>query len=287
MSRGKKTILILVVIVLLVFVGAFAIGVAGRGLGDRIGVVEIEGMITQSGDTMADIVKFREDDSIRGVILRINSPGGSVGPTQEIYREVRKLRDKKKVFVSMGGICASGGYYIASAGERIYANPSTITGSIGVIMEQTVVEELLKKIGVQPNILKAGEYKDVGSPFRKMTDEERAYLNRILTGIHDQFIADVASGRGMAIESAKKLSDGRIYTGNQAKEVKLVDTIGTFYDCRDDLKKALHIKGKPVLVYGKKPFSFVKWLFSSLANEIISQTSSSPFKFLYSGGAGF
>jgi len=287
MSRGKKTILILVIIVLLVFVGAFAIGVAGRGLGDRIGVVEIEGMITQSGDAMADIVKFREDDSIRGVILRINSPGGSVGPTQEIYREVRKLRDKKKVFVSMGGICASGGYYIASAGEKIYAGPSTITGSIGVIMEQTVVEELLKKIGVQPNILKAGEYKDVGSPFRKMTDEERAYLNRILTGIHDQFIADVAAGRGMAVETVKKLSDGRIYTGAQAKEVKLVDAMGTFYDCRDDLKKALNIKGKPVLVYGKKPFSFVKWLFSSLANEIISQTSSSPFKFLYSGGAGF
>ena len=287
MSRGKKTILILVIIVLLVFVGAFAIGLAGRGFGDRIGVVEIEGMITQSGDSMADIVRFREDDSIRGVILRINSPGGSVGPTQEIYREVLKLREKKKVFVSMGGICASGGYYIASAGEKIYANPSTITGSIGVIMEQTVIEDLLKKIGVQPNILKAGEYKDVGSPFRKMTDEERAYLNRILTGIHDQFIADVAAGRGMAVESAKKLSDGRIYTGTQAKEVKLVDTIGTFYDCRDDLKKVLNIKGKPVLVYGKKPFSFAKWLFSSLANEIISQTSSSPFKFLYSGGAGF
>lgn len=286
MSRIKKTILILVIIVLLVFIGAFSIGVVGRGFGDRIGVVEIEGVITQSGDTMADIVRFREDDSIRGVIIRINSPGGSVGPTQEIYREVRKLRDKKKVFVSMGGICASGGYYIASAGEKIYASPSTITGSIGVIMEQTVVEDLLKKIGIQPNVLKAGEYKDVGSPFRKMTDEERAYLNRILTGIHDQFIADVAAGRGMAIESAKKLSDGRIYTGTQAKEVKLVDTIGTFYDCRDDLKKTLNIKGKPVLVYGKKPFSFVKWLFSSLANEIISQTASSPFKFLFTGGAG-
>ena len=286
MSRAKKTILVLVIIVLLVFVGAFAIGIAGRGFGDRIGVVEIEGMITQSGDTMADIVRFREDDSIRGVILRINSPGGSVGPTQEIYSEVRKLRDKKKVFVSMGGICASGGYYIASAGDRLYANPSTITGSIGVIMEQAVIEDLLKKIGVQPNILKAGEYKDVGSPFRKMTDGERAYLNRILTGIHDQFIADVAAGRGMAVESAKKLSDGRIYTGTQAKEVKLVDNIGTFYDCRDDLKKTLNIKGKPVLVYGKKPFSFAKWLFSSLANEIISQTGPSPFKFLFKGEVG-
>jgi protease IV len=286
MSRAKKAILVLVIIVMLVFVGAFAIGILGRGLGDRIGVVEIEGMITQSGDAMTDIVRFREDDSIKGVILRINSPGGAVGPTQEIYREARKLREKKKVFVSMGGVCASGGYYIASAGEKIYANPSTITGSIGVIMEQTVIEDLLKKIGVQANTLKAGEYKDVGSPFRKMTDEERAYLNRILTGIHDQFIADVAAGRGMAVESARKLSDGRIYTGTQAMEVKLVDNIGTFYDCRDDLKKALNIKGKPVLVYGKRPFSFAKWLFSSLANEMISQTGASPFKFLFKGGSG-
>ena len=286
MSRGKKTILILAIAVVCIFLGAFAIGIAGRGLGERIGVVEIEGVITQSGDTMADIVRFREDDSIKGVILRINSPGGSVGPTQEIYREVKKLRDKKKVFVSMGGVCASGGYYIAAAGDRIYANPSTITGSIGVIMEQTVIEDLLKKIGVQPNVLKAGEYKDVGSPFRKMTDEERAYLNRILTGIHDQFITDVASGRGMTVETARKLSDGRIYTGAQAKEVRLVDAIGTLYDCRDDLKKTLNIKGKPVLVYGKKPFSIVKWLFSSLANELISQNAASPFKFLFKGGAG-
>ena len=286
MSRVKKTIVVLVIIIAFVFVTAFVMGIAGKGLGERIGVVEIEGVIAQSGDTMEDIVKFREDDSIKGVIIRINSPGGSVGPTQEIYREARKLREKKKVFISMGSVCASGGYYIASAGDKIFANPSTITGSIGVIMEQTVVEDLLKKIGVQANTLKAGEYKDVGSPFRKMKPAEREYLSRILEGIHTQFITDVAAGRGMTFAQAKKLSDGRIYTGTQAKEVKLVDAIGTLYDCRDDLKKALNLKGKPVLVYGKRPFSLLKWLVSSMAHELLSQgMPSPPFKFLFRGGA--
>jgi protease IV len=280
MTRTGKTFLILFVVVVVVFAGALIIGIAARGAGDRIGVVEIEGVITQPTDAMEDIVRFKEDDSIKGVILRINSPGGSAGPSQEIFQEVRKLRQKKKVFVSMGSVCASGGYYIASAGDLIYANPSTITGSIGVIMEQAVVEDLLKKIGVQTNTLKAGEFKDVGSPFRKMRPEEREYLDRIIKDIHEQFIADVAQGRGMTPETARKLSDGRIFTGLQAKEVKLADRIGTFYDCLDDLKKTLNIKGKPSLVRGKRPFSIVKWLVSSMAQELISQISASPFAFL-------
>src|ERR1035437_1822119 len=166
MSKIKKTLLVLLVIIVLVFAGAFFIGIMSTGLGSKIGVIEIDGVISQSMDTMEDIVRFKEDDAIKGVIVRINSPGGSVGPTQEVYREVRLLREKKKVFVSMGSVCASGGYYIASAGDRIYANPSTITGSIGVIMEQAVIEDLLKKIGIQTNTLKAGEFKDIGSPLR-------------------------------------------------------------------------------------------------------------------------
>jgi protease-4 len=284
MTRIRKALLIICVIVILVFVGSFAIGIMGRSFGDRIGVVEIEGVIAQSGDAMEDIVKFKEDPTIKGVVVRINSPGGSVGPTQEIYTELKKLRDKKTVYISMGSVCASGGYYIASAGHKVYANPSTITGSIGVIMEQTVIEDLLKKIGVQANTLKAGEYKDVGSPFRKMKPEEREYLNEIITGIHQQFISDVATGRGMALEETRKFSDGRIFTGLQAKELGLVDGIGNFYDSLEDLKKALNIKGKPVLVYGKKPFSLVKWLISSMANDLISQSQDSPFRFLYKGG---
>jgi protease IV len=286
MSRTKTAILIICVIIILVFVGSLAIGLMGRSFGDRIGVIEIEGTIIQSGDAMEDIVKFKEDPTIKGVVIRINTPGGGVGPTQEIYREVRKLRDKKYVYVSMGSVCASGGYYIASAGHKIFANPSTITGSIGVIMEQTVIEELLKKIGVQSNTIKAGDYKDVGSPLRKMTPEEREYLNRIVSGIHQQFISDVAAGRGMSLGDTRKIADGKIFTGLRAKEIGMVDDIGNFYDSIDDLKKTLKIKGKPVLVYGKRPFSLMKWLVSSMAHDLISQSQDSPFKFLFKGGQG-
>lgn len=284
-SRIKTAFVVILILILLGFVAAFIIGLAGRSFGDRIGVVNIEGMIADSRDAMEDIVRFKEDGSIKGVIVRVNSPGGSVAPTQEVFRELKKLGAKKKVYVSMGSVCASGGYYIATAGEKIYANPSTITGSIGVIMEQMVVEELLRKIGLQANTIKSGELKDVGSPFRKMKDEERAYFQAIMDSIHQQFIKDAAEGRKMPVEKMRALADGRIFTGTQAKQAGLVDTIGTFYDTVDDLKRVLNIEGKPVLVYGKKPFSLIKWLMSSMAQEIGQALSSarhnSPFEYRY------
>jgi len=276
MTRIKKAFLIIFILVFIIFVASFMIGIVGQGFGDKIGIVEIEGVIADGKDAMEDIVRFKEDDDIRGVIVRVNSPGGSVGPSQEIYHELKKLAAKKKVYISASSVCASGGYYIASAGEKIYVNPSTITGSIGVIMEQVVAEELLKKIGIQPNTLKAGKFKDVGSPFRKMKDDERAYFQQILDSIHEQFIKDVAEGRKMPFEQVKKLSDGRIYTGTQAKELGLVDGIGTFYDTVDDMKKDLGIKDKPVLVYGKRPFSLLKWLISSATETIIKHYNSAP-----------
>lgn len=276
MTRIKKAFLVIFILVLIIFVAAFITGIVGEGFGDKIGVVEIEGVIADGKDAMEDIVRFKEDDGIKGVIVRINSPGGSVGPSQEIYQELKKLAAKKKVFISAGGVCASGGYYIASAGEKIYANPSTITGSIGVIMEQVVAEELLKKVGIQPNTIKSGKFKDVGSPFRKMQDDERAYFQKILDSIHEQFMKDVAEGRKMPIEQVKKLSDGRVYTGTQAKELGLVDGIGTFYDTLDNMKKDLGIKDKPVLVYGKRPFSLLKWLISSATETIIKHYNSAP-----------
>jgi len=276
MTRIKKAFLIIFILVFIIFVASFVIGIVGQGFGDKIGIVEIEGVIADGKDAMEDIVRFKEDDGIRGVIVRINSPGGSVGPSQEIYHELKKLAAKKKVYIAASSVCASGGYYIASAGEKIYANPSTITGSIGVIMEQVVAEELLKKIGIQPNTLKAGKFKDVGSPFRKMKDDERAYFQQILDSIHEQFIKDVAEGRKMPFEQVQKLSDGRVYTGTQAKELGLVDGIGTFYDTVDDMKKDLGIKGKPVLVYGKRPFSLLKWLISSATETIIKHYNAAP-----------
>ncbi len=281
-KTAKRVILIItIVIAVLIFISSISgmfTGVAGGG---KIGIVEIEGTIADLKDVMADVVKFKEDDSIRGVIVRINSPGGAVGPTQEVTSELKKLKAVKKVYVSMGSICASGGYYIATVGEKVYANPSTITGSIGVIMQQTVVEDLMKKIGVQNNTIKAGSMKDVGNPFRKMTDSERQYLQGIIDSIHDQFIKDVAEGRKMPIEKARTLSDGRIYTGLQAKEAGLIDGIGTFYDVVDEMKKAVGIKGKPELVYAKKPFSPLKWLISSMVQEMFARVETQPFQYKY------
>lgn len=277
-SKIKIAFLVIFIIITLSIIISIVVGVSEKAFGEKIGIVEIEGIIKDPKDVMEDIVKFKEDDTIKGVILRINSPGGSTSPSQEIFEEVKKLREKKKVYVSMGSVCASGGYYIATAGEKIYALPSTITGSIGVIMEQVVIEDLMKKIGLQPNTMKAGNFKDIGSPFRKMTIEEKRYLQGILDTIHKQFINAVSTERKMPMSEALSLSDGKIYLGQQAKDLKLIDKIGTFYDTVDDMKNALGIKGKPKLVYGKKPFSFLKWLISSIYQEILSLQVYSPYK---------
>ncbi len=281
LNRIKTVSLIVFSILLVILIVSFIGLLSGGRKGEKIGVVELDGVITDSRQVMKEIVRHKEDDAIRAVILRINSPGGSVAPTQEIYREIQKLKEKKKVFTSMGSVCASGGYYIASVTDKVYANPSTITGSIGVIMEQMVIEDLLKKIGIQSNTLKAGDLKDAGSVFRKMTDAERRYFNAFMKEIHDQFIADVAAGRNMPVDAVARLSDGRIYTGSHAKRVNLVDAIGNFYDAVDDLGKTAGIKGKPTLVYSEKPFSISKLFFSSLSKEVSDRSFSEPFKYLF------
>jgi protease IV len=283
MARSRIAITFVVIGCLIgaVFLISIVRGVA-RSTGERIAVVEIEGVISESKEVMDSIVKFKEDPSIKGVVLRINSPGGAVGPTQEIFREVVKLKEKKPVYVSMGSLCASGGYYIASAGQKLYANPSTVTGSIGVIMQLTMLEHLFDKLGIQMTTIKAGHYKDAGSPFRQMTKEEKAYFDALVESIHDQFIKDVATGRKMDVEKTRRFADGRVFTGTQAKELGLVDGLGNFYDTVDEFKKALKIKGKPTLVYAEKPFSFSKWFLGTMAQGIANERFSSPFKFLFS-----
>ena len=280
-SRGQKIFLIIILGVAILSIAVYfasSIGSSGSG---KIGVVEIEGAITDMKEAVEDVVKFKEDDDIKVVILRINSPGGAVGPTQEIYSEIKKLKQSKKVYVSMGSVCASGGYYIAVTGEKVYASPSTITGSIGVIMEQAVMEDLMKKIVVEANTIKSGAFKDTGTPFRKMRDDERKYLQSVIDSIYEQFVNDVAEGRKMPVDQVKQLADGRIYTGLQARETGLVDNIGTFYDVVDDLQKDLGQHGKPSLVYGKRPFSFLRWLLSSAIQDVIFKNTSQPVQFLY------
>lgn len=246
---------------------AFSIFVMQDGqvfkLGDKIAVIEITGIITDSKAINKEIIEYGERDDIKAIILRIDSPGGGVGPSQEIYNEIKKLKNKKKVVASMGSVAASGGYYIAAASDKIFANPGTLTGSIGVIMEFANAEELLAKIGVKGYVVKSGEYKDIGSPIRKMKDDEKKLLQSVIDNVHEQFVQVVSENRGIKIDDANGIADGRIFTGEQAKKLNLVDELGNLQDTIDAAAKIVGIKGKPVVIYPrKKGLSIWDMLFS-------------------------
>ncbi|MCB9489117.1 MAG: signal peptide peptidase SppA [Deltaproteobacteria bacterium] len=222
--------------------------------GDKIAVVKIQDMILDTEDTLENITDYGNDDSIRAIIVRIDSPGGAVGPSQEIYRELWRIRGEndKVIVASLGGTAASGGYYIASAAHRIVANPGTLTGSIGAIMQFMNVQELLEKIGVDPEVVKSGRFKDIGSYDRKMTDDERALLQGVIDDVLSQFVGAVAQGRGMSEDAVRAIADGRIFTGRQAMEAGLVDSLGNFNDAVEVAADLANIQGKPRLVHPRE-----------------------------------
>jgi protease-4 len=238
----------LIMALILIFFGSSG----NFSFGNRIGVIPIQGNIPDPEPIISQLIKFKKDDRIKAIILRIDSPGGRVGPSQEIYREVRRTIKTKKVIVSMGSLAASGGYYIASAADKIVANPGTITGSIGVIMEFIQLQDLLGKIGVGLEVLTSGEFKDIGSPHRKMTEKDRALLRTLITDIQEQFIDAVAKGRDLSAEKVREIADGRIFTGAKAKELGLVDVLGNFRDAVDLAKKMTGITGDVTLIYPRK-----------------------------------
>ncbi len=219
---------------------------------EKIGVIPVDGTISSSQTVTSQLVKFRKDKSIKAIVLKINSPGGAIAPTQEIYREIEKTISTKKVVASMGTVAASGGYYIAAAANKIVANPGTITGSIGVIMEFVRVEDLLTKIGVDLEIVKSGEFKDIGSPDRKLTQREREILDAMIMDMQRQFVEAIVRGRGLSLKKVKEIADGRIFSGAQAKELGLVDLLGNFQDALEITKELAGIKGDVTLVYAKK-----------------------------------
>ena len=225
--------------------------------GERVAVVRIEGVIVDSRDAIEELRKFRENPNVKAIVLRIDSPGGGVVPSQEIYSEVLKTRTegRVKVVTSMGNLAASGGYYIAAATDRIVANPGTLTGSIGVIMELANVRGLMEKVGVQSVVIKSGKHKDLASPFRAMSVEDRAILQTVLDDVHDQFIQAVAAGRAMKVDQVRDLADGRIFTGRQARTVKLVDELGDLQDAIKLAGKMGGIAGEPRVVETRKRFS--------------------------------
>jgi len=224
--------------------------ISGSGFGDKIGVIEVEGVILDTRPAVNNIKRFSDDDSIKAIILHINTPGGGAAASQEIFEAVRRVRDvkKKRIVASIGSIGASGGYYIASGSSRIYANPSSIVGSIGVIAEWLNYGDLMKWAKLKDVTLKAGSLKDAGSPSRDMTPEERAYLQSLIDDMHQQFIHDVAEGRHLKEEQIRPIANGRVWTGQQALPLKLIDQLADFQTVVDETAKAVGIRGEPTLV---------------------------------------
>ncbi len=241
---------------------------------EKVGVIEVKGYIADPQETIQDIRKYREDKSIKAIVIRIDSPGGGVGPSQEISREIQRTLQDKKVVASLGAVAASGGYYIASTASGIVANPGTITGSIGVIMGFTDIQGLLQKIGVTPVVVKSGQYKDIGSPVRTMTDSERNLLQTFSDQVHRQFITAIAEGRHLEYEKVATVADGRILTGENAHELGLVDRLGNLEDAIAWAGEMGGITGKVSAVYAKdKKHTFIKRLAESSLHEIMSQLS--------------
>jgi protease-4 len=243
---------------------------ADRVGGNKVAVVRIEGVILDSKEAIEDLRRHRDNPGIKAIVLRIDSPGGGVVPSQEIYAEVRKTRadGKVKLVTSMGNVAASGGYYIAAATDKIVANPGTLTGSIGVIMELANVKGLMEKVGVESVVIKSGLHKDLASPFRTMSEEDRAILQGVLDDVHDQFIQAVAAGRGLEFEQVRELADGRIFTGRQAKKVRLVDELGDLQDAIKLAARMVGITGEPQVVETKKRFSIRDFLENTFSGKI-------------------
>jgi protease IV len=266
-----------------------ALGMKSAGLSElvelgaeRVGIIEVNGVISESDEILESIRRFRDDRTIKAIILRINSPGGGVAASQEIYREVSKTVKTKKVVASMGSVAASGGYYIAAAADKIVASPGTITGSIGVIMGYTTFEELLKKIGLIPVVIKSGKYKDIGSPVREMTAEERTILQEFTDQVHRQFIQAILDGRKIERSVLESIADGRIMTGQTAKALGLIDELGNFEDAVVIAGELAGIKGKITKVYPlEKRFTFMKYLaeesMSEIRNRLISPELSAGY----------
>ena len=249
---------------------------------EKIAVVEISGMILDSEEIIAQIEQFSEDSSVKAIILRIDSPGGGVVPAQEIYKEIMKVRNQgKKVVVSMGSVAASGGYYIAAASDKIIANPGTITGSIGVIMEFSNVQELMRKVGLKTEIIKSGKFKGIGAPTRPLTEEDKEVLKKLIDDVYEQFIEAVSNGRKISKEKVRRLADGRIYSGRQSIELGLVDGLGNLNDAISEAAKMVGIKGKPRIVKEEIKKSLLSRLLDTKLSRFVDTGNGFQFKLQY------
>ena len=257
----------------------------GRTLsvGKKVGLIEITGTIVESSEVVDQIARYGKDSSVKALVVRVESPGGVVAASQEIYEELRRVRDDgKPVVVSMGGIAASGGYYVACGADSIVANPGTLTGSIGVIMSFPMAQELMRKIGLEWEVLKTGEFKDIGSFTRPMTDRERDLLEGILDDVYDQFVSVVALERGIEREVVESFADGSVFTGRQALELNLVDRIGTFRDAVHLAGEMAGISGTPTVVKPRRDVWTIWDIIEELAgaaSRVANQSVSLEYSF--------
>jgi protease IV len=250
----------------------------GADSGAKIGVVVLEGVISSdlSERTVRQLAKHGDDPAIKAIVLRIDSPGGGVASSQEVYEEVKRVRASGKLVVaSLGSIAASGGYYIGCVAERIFANAGTLTGSIGVIVQLANAEELLHKVGVAATVITSGPFKDSGNPTRALRPEERQVFQALIDDVYQQFVEAVSQGRQMPLTEVRQLADGRIYTGRQAKELRLIDELGTLQDAITYAAATVGIVGKPTLVQeGKERFWWLKFLFERFPDSSVFRSLS-------------
>lgn len=266
---GAALVIYLGTAALFVAVTSSMLGVSRRGggalFGERIAIVELEGLIVDVDDQVRELRAYRDNPGIRAVVLRINSPGGAVAPTQELYGAIRRLREAgKPVVASLGAVAASGGYYIAVAADQIYANPGTLTGSIGVVMQMANLNALMKKVGVEYVVVKAGEFKDVGNFARPMTAEERRILQALLDDVHGQFIAAVADGRKLDRAVVRRFADGRVFSGTQAKALHMIDELGGLEEAVEGAATLAGLPKPPRVIGPRRRFSIVDLLRNQL-----------------------
>ena len=244
-------------------------------LQEGLGVIDVKGVILESEEILANLVAFREEPKIKGIVLRIDSPGGAVGASQEIYDEVRRTRAIKPVVVSMGSVAASGGLYVSLGAGKIVANPGTLTGSMGVILKFANLEGLFDKIGYKNEVVKSGRLKDIGSPSRPMTEEERQMLQGMIDNVQEQFVQAVSESRSLPAAEVRKIADGRIFSGQQAKEYGLVDQLGNFSDAVMLAAELSGIKSDkmPELIYPREDdFSFLRLMTGKNSESLLQQT---------------
>ncbi len=259
--KNKRALIILGIIIGLFFLTVVLnLMRSGTTIGEKVAVIDIAGIISQSEPTIKLIHAYRDDASIKAIVVRIDTPGGSVAPVQEIYSELKKI--DKPLVASLGGTAASGGYYLACATDTIIANPGTLTGSIGVIMQFTRIEDLYSKIGLEQQVIKSGKFKDQGSPFRELTEEERVILQETVDNVHEQFVDTVFKAREPHLTRSlvEELADGRILSGKQALDFKLLDKLGNLPEAIEFAGELANIEGSPKVVRKKKKASLLEQL---------------------------